>query len=65
MNSQNAETGLFDIYCPDCEMVTQKASFALLRQAGEVRVNCPACGGYSLVKWNGAAAEIDFVTGRR
>jgi ribosomal protein S27E len=59
MPVKQTNTGrLFSVYCPDCNKVTQKVSWNLLREAGAVKAACPVCGGYTLISYNGKTAEL-------
>jgi len=49
---------LCSVYCPNCEKVTDKISFNLLREAKTVEVTCPTCCGITILEYNGKKAVI-------
>ena len=49
---------LLSIYCPECQKVTDKISFNLLREAGKVSVSCPQCQRVTYIEYNGKIASI-------
>ena len=58
---------LCSVYCPHCGKVTDKISFNLLREAGEVDVHCHSCGGVTTLEYNGKKVKVwhyDEVTER-
>jgi phage FluMu protein Com len=57
MTAKNTED-LFSIYCPECQKVTDKISFNLLREAKSVIARCPQCQRVTSITYNGKAASI-------
>ena len=58
---------LCSVYCPSCGKVTDKISFNLLRDAGEVDVHCHSCGGVTPLEYKGKKVIVwhhDEVTER-
>jgi len=49
---------LCSVYCPDCNKVTDKISFNLLREAGTVEATCPRCFGKTILEYNGKKVTL-------
>ena len=62
MKTKQTNTGrLCSVYCPSCKKVTQKVSFNLLREAPEVKVICPVCSEYTLLKYDGKTVTVTHI----
>jgi len=49
---------LCSVYCPACGKVTDKISFNLIRDAGKVKVTCPACCGVTVLEYDGKSVSL-------
>ncbi|GAB6391456.1 MAG: hypothetical protein MdMp014T_0829 [Treponematales bacterium] len=49
---------LCSIFCPVCGKVTDKISFNLLREAGNVKVACPVCQEDTFLKYDGKTVSV-------
>ena len=53
---------LCSVYCPSCRKVTDKISFNLLREARQVSVHCPVCGGITCLDYlDGKGAAVSHI----
>lgn len=49
---------LCSVYCSDCDRVTDKISFNLLRQAGTLEATCPVCHNITTIEYDGKTAKL-------
>jgi Zn-finger nucleic acid-binding protein len=41
------------VFCPNCEDATNAVSFNLLKRSDRAFVDCPRCGGITMVRYDG------------
>jgi uncharacterized Zn finger protein len=50
---------LFYVYCPNCQKITNAASWILLEKAGSVTIECSDCGAWIKLAYDGETVFVN------